>query len=450
MSNKRKRGVPAAEDQDDARQDNASASGNHAPKLQKTSPKRNETGAKKARQAPTQARNPEVDTAVSGSEPTLRRSSRITDGYATAKGDTAIARSSGPKSLATAAKPGPVRTKANKSAGSNVVQAVPKSEASDASSDDGVVIGLHKSSPTPEEPYAGESDGDAVNTNEIDDDSDTIVVAVRPRKFGKKFQSDSFPPGTFELREAQSSSVADGNTHQVEDPAESKYRNMRRNHESGLCSFKKWQGGGSYRENARTTTFLMTVPSTSTVRSSSGVAAEFATVEQRAQLPQRSSRFKEAQHSTILVDAGSPTPASIRARPPRKSNTVQALSKATNRQRATPTRVKSVKAPATPTAPARPSNPLSPTDEKLLAASGASTTLPTPTSLPRMTALTDELSETSKTSSDESASTASSPKPIPRRPYMGPLGDQFGLRRVEYERQQQAKSDLARIRRTGR
>ncbi|KAK5675246.1 hypothetical protein LTS10_012007 [Elasticomyces elasticus] len=438
MSNKRKRGVPAAEDQDNGRQKNANEAGHHAPKLRKV-----KTSTSKQASSQTPLKAEDTNTAASGPEPALRRSSRATDKYATAKGGTAIARSSGPKSLATAAKPGPVRTKSNKSTSSSSgVQAAPKSEGSNASSDDGIITVLAKRSEPPKEPDADESDGDDVITNEIDDDSDTIVVAMRPRNSVKKNASSSFRPGTFELRKAQSSSVADGTTQQVEDPAESKYRNMRRTHESGLSSFKKWQGGGSYRENARTTTFLMTVPSTSTVQSSSGVAAESATVEQGAQLPQRSSRFKKAQHNTIPIDAGSPTPSSIQARPARKSNAVQPLSKATNRQRATPTRAKSVKAPATPTAPARPRNPLSRTGEKLLAASGASTTLPTPTSLPLITALADELSETSETSSDESVSTASSPKPLPRRPYMGPLSDQFGLRRVEYERHQQARSDL--------
>ncbi|KAK5749462.1 hypothetical protein LTS12_020455 [Elasticomyces elasticus] len=444
MSNKRKRAIPAAEDQDNGLQNNARGSDHHAPKLQKTSPNRKANGTKKARQAPTQPKRLEVDTAVLSPEPALRRSSRATDKYAAAKGGTAIARSSAPKSLATAAKPGPVRTKANKSTGSSV-QTAPRSEAGDASLDDGIMTVLAKRSEPPEEPDADESDGDAVNTNEIDDDSDTIDVAMRPRNSVKKNASSSVRPGTFELREAQSSSVADGTTQQVEDPAESKYRNMRRNHESGLSSFKKWQGGGSYRENARTTTSLMTVPSTSTVQSSSGVAAESATVEQGAQLPQRSSRFKNAQHSTIPVDAGSPTPSSIQACPARKSNAVQPLSKAANRQRATPTRAKSVKAPATPTAPARPGNLPSRTSATLLASSATP-----PTSLPLMAAVADELNETSETSSDGSVSTASSPKPLPRRPYMGPLSDQFGLRRVEYERQQQARSDLAKVRRATR
>ncbi|KAK5690633.1 hypothetical protein LTR97_012189 [Elasticomyces elasticus] len=292
VNNKRKRAIPTAEDQDDGQQNDASGSDEHAPKLQKTKPKRNASGTKKTQQAPTQPKHPEVDTAVPSPEPGPRRSSRITDEYATAKGGTAIARSSGPKSLASAAKPRSDRPEAKKSTSSSSAQAAPRSEESVASSDDGVMIVLHKSSPTPEEPYAGESDGDAVNTNEIDDDSDTIVVAVRPRNSAKNVQNSSVSPGTFERREAQTSSLADGTTQQVEDPAESKYRNMRRNHESGLSSFKKWQGGGSYRADARTTTSLMTVPSTSTVQSSSGVAAESATVEQRAQLPRRSSRFR--------------------------------------------------------------------------------------------------------------------------------------------------------------
>ncbi|KAK5714305.1 hypothetical protein LTR17_017236 [Elasticomyces elasticus] len=446
-SSKRKRGVPAAEDQDDTQQNNASDSDYHAPKLQKTSPKRKASGAKKARQAPTQPKNPEVDTAASGPEPALRRSSRATDKYATAKGGTAIARSSGAKSLATPAKPGPVRTKANKSTSSSV-QTVPRPEASDASSDDGTVTVLAKRSEPPEEPDEG--DGDTGPVNHEDDDSDTIVVAMRPRNSVKKSASSSVRPGTFELQEAQHDSVADGIAQQLEHPAESKYRNMRRNQESGTSSFKEWQEGDNFMVAV---TSPITVQRTNTVQRSSGVAAESNMVEQGVQLPRRSPRFQAAQDSIVPVDARSPTTSSKQARPPHKSTSVHPTpgtptSKATNRQRATPTHAESTKAPETPTAPARPRNLPSRKTGTPSASSGTSATIST--SLPLMAAATDELSETSETSSDESVSTTSSPKPLPKRPCMGLLNDQFGLRRVEYQRQQQARSDLVRIRRTGR
>ncbi|KAK4945924.1 hypothetical protein LTR10_015017 [Elasticomyces elasticus] len=280
MSNKRKRGVPA-EDQDDGQQNKAIASGNHAPKIRKVETVRQASTTKKTSNL-AQPNAQDTDTAASDSRPTFRRSSRIKDGYATAKGGTAIARSSGPKSLASAAKPGSVRTPTNKSTISSGVQTAPRSEASVASSNDGVVIGLHKSSPTPEEQSSDEIEGDAIH-NDDNDDSDTIVVAMHPRKSVKKSQSSSLPPGTFELREAQISSVADGIAQQLEDPAESKYRNMRRNHESGLSSFKKWQGGGSYRDSTVAMASPVAAPSTQTVQRSSrvndAVATDSKTVE---------------------------------------------------------------------------------------------------------------------------------------------------------------------------